>query len=420
MADRGNVGSPSGPGAASPGPGAGGPLVGLRVVELGTLVAGPFLGRLLADFGAEVIKVEPPGQGDPMREWGPNRYQGRPLWWPVQSRNKKLITLDLRRSEGAELARRLVAVSDVLIENFRPGTLEGWGLGPDQLLELNPALVIARVSGYGQTGPYAARPGFASAGEAMGGLRYINGYPGEAPPRMGISLGDSLAAMFAVQGVLMALYDREAHGGRGQVVDASILESCFALLESMVPEYAKLGVTREPAGTGLEGVAPSNVYRSRDGRWIVIAANSPNLWQRLCQAIGRPDLLEDERFRTHWDRGRNRHLLDEIMAAWVEQRDAAEVDQAMSDAGVVCGPVYSIADIFHDPHYRSRDMFLTLEDPELGELVVPGIVPKLSRTPGEVRHPGPWQLGAHNREVYCGLLGLSEAELEELSAAGLV
>lgn len=400
--------------------GVGGPLVGLRVLELGTLIAGPFVGRMLGDFGAEVIKVEAPGQGDPMREWGPNRYDGRPLWWPVQSRNKKLVTLDLRSPEGGELARRLAAISDVLVENFRPGTLERWGLAPDRLLELNPRLVIARISGYGQTGPYAGRAGFASAGEAMGGLRYINGYPGEAPPRMGISLGDSLAALFAAQGVLMALYEREARGGRGQVVDASILESCFALLESMVPEYAKLGVTREPTGTTLEGVAPSNVYRSRDGKWIVIGANSPNLWQRLCQAIERPDLLADERFRTHWDRGRHQKALDEIVGAWVAERDAAEIDQRMNEAGVVCGAVYSIADILQDAHYRSREMFLSMEDRELGELITPGIVPKLSRTPGQARHTGPWQLGTHNREVYSGLLGLSDAEMEELSARGVI
>jgi crotonobetainyl-CoA:carnitine CoA-transferase CaiB-like acyl-CoA transferase len=254
----------------------------------------------------------------------------------------------------------------------------------------------------------------------MGGLRYINGYPGEAPPRMGISLGDSLAAMFAAQGVLMALYHRVAHGGRGQVVDASILESCFALLESMVPEYDRTGYVREPSGTRLRNVAPSNVYRSRDGKWIVIAANADNVFQRLCEAIGRPDLLEDGRFRTHWGRGENADELDAVVAAWVAERDSAEVDRVLNENGVVCGPVYSIADIFADPHYRARDMLIEMEDPELGPLLAPGIVPKLSETPGEARWTGPWHLGSHNREVYCGLLGLDEAELVQLGEEGVI
>src|SRR5262249_28736912 len=271
-----------------------GPLEGIRALELGVLIAGPFAGRLLADFGAEVIKVEQPGQGDPMREWGQHRYQGRSLWWPVQSRNKKLITLDLRQPKGRDLLLRLAERSDVLIENFRPGTLERWGLGPDDLWQVNPALIVARISGYGQTGPYASRPGFAVAGEAMGGLRHINGYPGQAAPRTGISLGDSLAAMFAVQGILMALYRRDARPEgerRGQVVDASIMESCFALLESTVPEYGKLGHVRQPSGTTLGNIAPSNVYRARDGSWVAIGANSDNLFRRLCGVIGRPELV---------------------------------------------------------------------------------------------------------------------------------
>jgi crotonobetainyl-CoA:carnitine CoA-transferase CaiB-like acyl-CoA transferase len=406
-----------------------GPLEGVRVLELGVLIAGPFAGRLMGDFGAEVIKVEQPGRGDPMREWGQHRYQGRPLWWPVQSRNKKLVTLDLHMERGRELCLRLVEQCDVLIENFRPGTLERWGLGPDELSRANPGLVIARLSGYGQSGPYAARAGFAAAGEAMGGLRHINGYPGQAPPRTGISLGDSLAAMFAVQGVLMALYRRDAgrvpdgptgRTGGGQVVDASIMESCFAMLESTVPEYGKLGHVRQPSGTALANIAPSNVYRSRDGRWIVIGANAENLWRRLCQVIGRPDLVDDERFDTHWARGQNAAALDEIIGAWVAERDAAEVDRLMNENGIVCGPVYTIADIFEDPQYRAREMLLEMEDPELGKVVAPGIVPKLSRTPGEARWAGPWPLGCHNGEVYSGLLGLDDRELAELSEAGVI
>ena len=406
------------PGDASPVPS--GPLAGVRVLELGTLLAGPFVGRLLGDFGADVIKAEPPGQGDPLREWGPHRYKDRSLWWPVQSRNKRLITLNLRDPRGQDLCRRLAARSDVLVENFRPGTLERWGLSPDELHEHNPGLVIARVSGYGQTGPYAGRAGFASAGEATGGLRYINGFPGQPPPRTGISLGDSIAAMFAAQGILMALYHRDAHGGRGQVVDASIMESCFALLESMVPEYDRLGVVREPSGTVLGHVAPSNVYKSRDGTWMVIAANAENLWQRLCKTIGRPDLLEDPRFATHRGRGEHMEELDGIIGAWAAERDADEIDRVLNDARIVCGPVNTIADIFEDPQFRARDMLIPMEDPELGPLTAPGIVPKLSGTPGAAAYTGSWTLGERNDEVYGGLLGLDEAERATLREEGVI
>lgn len=397
-----------------------GPLKGVRVLELGTLIAGPFAGRMLGDFGADVIKAEPPDRGDPFREWGRLRHQGRGLWWPIHNRNKRLITLDLRSPRGQDLCRDLLRHCDVLIENFRPGTLERWGLGPDALAEVNPGLVLARISGYGQTGPYASRAGFASAGEAMGGLRHINGYPGQAPPRMGISLGDSLAAMFAVQGVLMALLHRERTGGRGQVVDASILESCFSMLESIVPEYGKLGEVRQPTGTVLDRIAPSNVYLTRDGKWMVLAANSENLWQRLCQVIERPDLLTDPRFATHWERGLNMAALDDIIGEWVRQRDAADVDRIMNGAGLVCGPVYTIADIFADPHFKARDMLLELDDPDLGTIVAPGIVPRLSETPGHVAHTAPWPLGLHNAEVYGELLELTETDLADLQATGAI
>jgi len=403
-----------------------GPLEGVRVLELGVLIAGPFAGRLLADFGAEVIKVEQPQRGDPLREWGQLRHEGRPLWWPVQSRNKKLVTLDLRQERGRDLLLRLAERSDVLIENFRPGTLERWRLGPEDLWRVNPGLVIGRISGYGQTGPYAGRPGFAVAGEAMGGLRHINGYPGQAPPRTGISLGDSLAAMHAVQGVLLALYRRDAgrgdgaEGRRGQVVDASIMESCFAMLESTVPEYGKLGHVREPSGTALANIAPSNVYRSRDGRWIVIGANAENLWQRLCRVIGRLDLLEDERFSSHWARGQNAAALDDIIGAWVAERDAADVDRLLNEHGIVCGLVYTIADIFQDPQYRARRMLVEMEDEELGTIVAPGVVPRLTETPGEARWAGSWRLGRHNADVYGGLLGLEAGELRALAEEGVI
>jgi crotonobetainyl-CoA:carnitine CoA-transferase CaiB-like acyl-CoA transferase len=396
-----------------------GPLVGIRVLELGSLLAGPFVGRLLGDFGAEIIKAEPPGVGDPLREWGPDRYKGRSLWWPVQSRNKKLITLNLRDERGQDLCRRLAAESDVLVENFRPGTLERWGLAPEELHEINPDLIVARVSGFGQTGPYASRAGFASVGEAMGGIRYINGFPDQPPPRTGISLGDSLAAMFAAQGILMSLVHRERNGG-GQVVDASILESCFALLESMVPEYDRLGSIREPSGTVLGHVAPSNIYRSKDGRWVVIAANAETLWKRLCETIGRPDLLEDPRFETHRDRGHNMEALDKIIGEWAGRHDAEEIDRIMAEASVVSGPVNSIADIFEDPHFEDREMLVPMEDPELGELTSPGIIPKLSETPGAAAFTGAWELGERNSEIYGRLLGLSETEIAQLAQDGVI
>lgn len=392
-----------------------GPLAGLRVIELGQLLAGPFAGHLLADFGAEVIKIEPPGAGDPMREWGHHRYRGRALWWPVLARNKKSVTLNLRVPRGQATLKQLVRQADVLLENFRPGVLENWGLGPADLWEINPRLIIARVSGYGQTGPYARRAGFASVGEAMGGLRYINGYPGESPPRMGISLGDSLAGMFAVQGILMALYWRDARGGgRGQVIDASILESCFALLESTVPEYDRLGVIREASGSSLPKIAPSNSYRSRDQKWMIIAANADNVFRRLCAAIGRPDLPADPRYATHQARGEHAAELDEIVGAWTAQHDAAEIDQILNEAGVVCGPIYTIADIFADPQFQAREMIVSMEDPEIGRLAVPGLVPKLSATPGHLQWTGPSYPGQHNEEIFRGLLGLSDEELAAL------
>ena len=399
-----------------------GPLAGLRLIELGTLLAGPFAGRLLGDMGAEVVKVEAPGQPDPLREWGHARYEGRSLWWPVQSRNKKCITLNLREQRGQELLLELVAVSDVVTENFRPGTLERWNLGYERLSAANPGVVLARISGYGQTGPYAQRAGFASVAEAMGGLRYINGFPGEAPPRTGISLGDSLAAMFAVQGILAALYHRDALGGdgHGQVVDVSLMEASFALLESTVPEFDRLGIVRQPSGTGLKGVAPSNIFKSRDEMWIVIAANQDAVFRRLCDAMGRPELADDPRFATHLARGENEETLDAIIGEWAAQHDAREIDRTLNEAGVACGPIYSVADIFEDPQFEAREMLVEHVDPEFGEYVGPGIVPKFSETPGAVRWSGTWEEGSHNEEIYCGLLGLSASELDGLREDGVV
>ncbi len=398
-----------------------GPLAGVRVVELGMLLAGPFTGRLLGDMGAEVIKVEPPGKPDPLREWGKARYKGRSLWWGVQSRNKKCVTLDLRREKGQELLLELVKRSDVLVENFRPGTLEKWNLGWERLREANPGLVLCRVSGYGQTGPYAPRAGFASVAEAMGGIRHINGFPGEPPPRMHISLGDSLAGMFAAQGILAALYRRDALGARtGQVVDVSLLESCFALLESTVPEYDRLGIVRGPGGTGLKGVAPSNIFKSRDGKWVVIAANTDNVFRRLCEAMGQPELADDARFSTHLARGDHQEELEGIVAEWAGRHDADEIDRVLNDAGVICGPIYTIADIFEDEHFREREMLVEHIDPEFGPFIGPGIVPKFSETPAEVRWSAPWEHGSHNREVYGNLLGLTDEELRELVEEGVL
>jgi formyl-CoA transferase len=398
-----------------------GPLAGVRIIELGQLLAGPFAGRLLGDLGAEIIKVEPPSQPDPMRDWGHARFQERSLWWPVLSRNKKCVTLNLRAHRGQELLLELVRRSDVVVENFRPGTLERWNLGFDRMREVNEGIILARVSGYGQTGPYAQRAGFASVSEAMGGLRYINGFPGEPPPRIGISLGDSLAGMFAAQGVMAALYKRDALGyGRGQIVDASILEACFALLEGTVPEYDRLGIVREPSGTSLKGVAPSNIFRSRDGKWMVIAANQNQLFRRLCEAMGQPELADDPRFATHLARGENQEELDAIIADWAAQHDADNIDRVLNDARVVCGPVYTIADIFQDPQFKARDMLIPHQDPDFGEYIGPGIVPKFSETPGEVRWSATWEEGSHNDEIYGDLLGLPDAEREQLREEGVL
>jgi formyl-CoA transferase len=396
------------------------PLAGIRVLEVGSLIAGPFAGRLLADLGADVIKVEPPGRGDPMREWGAEKLDGRSLWWPVQSRGKRLVTLDLRVERGQELLRDLARHADVLVENFRPGTMERWRLGPDDLAAVNEGLVYARVSGYGQTGPYAARPGFASAGEAMSGLRHLNGFPGQAPPRTGLSLGDSLSAMFATIGILAALRERDAISGEGQVVDVSILESCFAMLESVAPEYDRLGAVRGPQGTTVVNNAPSNIYRSADGRWVVIAANSDALFARLCAVMGREDLVRDERYATHDARGAHMAELDELVGAWAAQHTAAEIDELLVAAGVVCSPVNTIADVFADPHVRARGMLVPVHDEELGEVVGPGIVPRLSRTPGRRELRSTWRAGADNEAVLGGLLGLGDDELRELGAEGVV
>ena len=398
-----------------------GPLSGVRVIEMGQLVAGPFVGSRMADFGAEVIKVESPGQGDAMRHWGHHRYKGRSLWWPVLARNKKTISANLREKRGQDLVRRLIGQADVLVENFKPGTLEKWGLDPESLHVINPGLIIARVSGFGQTGPYSSRPGFASVGEAMGGLRYINGFPDQPPPRTGISLGDSLAGMFATQGVLMALYWRDTIGkGKGQVVDASITESCFAMLESALPEYDKVGFIRQPSGTGLANVSPSNIFPTKDEKWVVIAANLDAMFNRLCDAMEQPELADDPRYSTHQVRGENCDELDARIADWTRGFTAAELDVRLDKHGVVSGPIYSIEDIANDPHFQARDMIQRYQDDDLGDIAVPGFVPVLSETKSEIAWLGSSEVGAHNEEIYCGLLGMTQTELQELKNDGII
>ena len=398
-----------------------GPLSGVRVIEMGQLVAGPFVGSRMADFGAEVIKVESPGRGDAMRHWGYHRYKDRSLWWPVLARNKKTISANLREKRGQDLVRRLIEEADVLVENFKPGTLEKWGLAPEALHAINPGLVIARVSGFGQTGPYSNRPGFASVGEAMGGLRYINGFPDQPPPRTGISLGDSLAGMFATQGVLMALYWRDTIGkGKGQVVDASITESCFAMMESALPEYDKVGYIRQPSGTGLANVSPSNIFPTKDEKWVVIAANLDAMFKRLCDAMEQPELADDPRYSTHQARGARCDELDARIADWTREFTAAELDVRLDEYGVVSGPIYTIEDIANDPHYQARDMIQRYQDDELGDIAVPGFVPVLSETKSETAWLGSSEVGAHNEAIYCGLLGMTQAELQELKNDGII
>ena len=398
---------------------AAGALSEVRVLEIGSLIAGPFAGRLLADFGADVIKIESPTRPDPFREWGQGKYQGRSLWWPVQSRNKKLITLDLRR--GQDVFLRLVERSDLVIENFRPGTLESWGLGYDRLSEVNPGLILVRVSGYGQTGPHAQRGGFASVAEAVSGLRSLNGYPGQPPPRTGISLGDSLAGMFATIGGLTALLQRNASPDfRGQVVDVSLVESCLALLESSISEFDRLGVVREPTGSRLKDLAPSNIFRTADDRWIVIAANQDGLFRRLCEAMNRPELADDPRFATHDARAEHQEEIEAIVAEWAASATAEDIDTRLNAAGVVCGPVNTIADAVADEHLRSRDAFAIHRDSVLGDFLGPGVVPKLSGTPGAVRWSGNWQPGADNDQVFGELLGLTAGERDRLKSEGVI
>ncbi|WP_261130913.1 CaiB/BaiF CoA-transferase family protein [Bacillus sp. Marseille-Q3570] len=394
------------------------PLEGVRVLELGTLLAGPFSGRLFADFGAEVIKVEPPDKEDPMRSWGKEK-DGVGLWWPIQSRNKKSITLNLREEKGQELLKEMVKDADIIIENFRPGTMEKWNLSYETLSEINPKLIMMRTSGFGQTGPYKHRAGFGSVGEAMGGLRNITGFPDRAPARIGISIGDTLAALFATIGCLVALHERE-QSGKGQVVDTALYESVFSVMESLIPDYLLAGYVRERMGNILPGVAPSNIYFTKDETYIVIGANADGVFRRLCEAMGQPELAEDERFATHHARGRNMKQLDLMIEEWTKSLPAKEALQKLEEKGVPSGMIYTAKEIVEDPHYQEREMIVKVDHPQLGDFPMPGIVPKLSRTPGKVNHPGPEKSGKHNEEVYSRLLGFTEKELEELKATNII
>jgi crotonobetainyl-CoA:carnitine CoA-transferase CaiB-like acyl-CoA transferase len=379
-----------------------GPLAGLRVLELGSLIAGPFCGRILADFGADVIKIEPPGEGDPLRTWSLVTDHGS-LWSMVQSRNKRSVAVDLREPYGRELVRRLAAQCDVLIENFRPGRMEAWGLGYEALAAERPSLVMVRISGYGQTGPYSQRPGFGNIAEAMGGLRYITGFPDRPPLRVGLSIGDSIAALYATIGALLALHEARI-SGRGQVVDVALTEAVFSMLESIVPEYGHDGRVRERTGNLLGGAAPTNTYRTDDERWLAIGANGDGIFRRFSAAIGRPEWLVDPRFATNQARREHAQQLDRLIGEWVGARPLAESMEILAQAGVPAGPVYSVEDIAADPQYQARDMLVDVADPRLGHLLMPGIVPRLSRTPGAIRWAGP-DLGAHTAEVLAELLG---------------
>ncbi|GBD28118.1 Succinyl-CoA--L-malate CoA-transferase beta subunit [bacterium HR31] len=395
------------------------PLSGIRVLELGSFIAGPYCGQLLADYGAEVIKVEPPREGDAMRRWGVALDQGRSLWWPVIARGKKSVTVDLRRPEGQELVRRLADRCDVLVENFRPGTLEGWGLGPDVLLERNPALVYVRISAFGQTGPYRDRPGFGAVAEAMGGLRYLVGYPDRPPPRFGISIGDTLAGMFGALGALLALREREVRGGRGQVVDVAITDAVLAVLESVIAECSVTGAVRERSGTILPGVAPSNLYETADGRWVVVAANADGVFRRLCDAMGRPEWKADPRYATHEARGAHQAELDQAIAQWVRSLPAEELLGVLDRHGVPCGPVYNAAEVLADPHYRARGSLVEVDNPGVGRVTMQGPVPRLAGTPLSVPGPAP-ELGEHTDHVLQELLGLSPEDVARLREAGVV
>ena len=395
-----------------------GPLADLRVIELGVLLAGPFCGQLMADFGAEVIKIEQPKLGDPMRDWGQEKPHGKSVWWPVIARNKKSMTLNLREPEGQDIVRQLVADADFLIENFRPGTMEKWNLGYEVLSKINPGLIMVRVSGFGQTGPYAKRAGYGAIGEAMGGLRYIVGDPSLPPSRTGISLGDSLAATYACLGALMALHFRE-QTGRGQVVDSAIYEAVLAMTESLITEYVEGGYIRERTGAILPNVSPSNAYPASDDQMILIAANQDTVFKRLAEAMGQPELAEDARYATHSARGEHQAELDDIVAEWTARHTVEELEGKLTEAGVPFGGVYRAPEMLADPHFQAREALIKVAHPLFKSLQMQNTFPKLSATPGKVVHAGP-ELGEHTEEVLQDVLKLSADQIAALKDKGIV
>lgn len=395
-----------------------GPLAGVRVVEMGQLIAGPFCGQLMGDFGAEVIKIEPPGTGDPMREWGQQKKNGKPLWFAVLARNKKSVTLDLRSAKGQEIARQLIAQADVLIENFRPGTLEKWGMDYATLSKLNPGLVMIRVSGYGQSGPYSKRPGYGQIGEAMGGLRYVIGEPDRVPSRAGISIGDSLAATYACLGGIMALFARQKTG-RGQMVDSAIYEAVLAMTESLVIEYDQTGYIRERAGSVLPGIAPSNIYPAKDGTLVMISGNQDSVFKRLAVAMGQPALGTDPRFNSHTARGTNMTELDNLIAEWTKTLPGDEILKRLEANDVPAGVAFRGPEMFADAHYKAREAIKKVAHPFFGEVTMQNVAPRLSETPGGIRWAGP-TLGEHNAEILGGLLKMPNDEIERLKQEKVV
>ena len=392
-------------------------LQGIKVIELGTLIAGPFCSRLLAEFGAEVIKIEAPEGGDQLRQWR-KVHRGTSLWWYVQARNKKSVTVNLRAPEGQEIIRKLARDADIVIENFRPGALEKWNIGWEQLSRLNPGLIMVRLSGYGQNGPYRDRPGFGVVAEAMGGMRYVTGYPDRPPVRMGISIGDSIAALHGVIGALMALHHRASNGGRGQCVDVALYEAVFNMMESLVPEFDVLGFKRERAGNALPGITPSNTYPTRDGKYVIIGANNDSIFKRLMLAIGRPDLAADTTLATNEGRVARAEELDDAIERWTRMRDLGSVLEALERAEVPAGRVYDAEDIVNDAHYTARRMIEQWPLPDGKRVRFPAVVPKLSATPGGTRWLGP-ALGQHTAEILDGL-GYSGSEQAGLRKAGVI
>ncbi len=391
-----------------------GALEGVRVLELGQLIAGPFCGQLLADLGAEVIKIELPGRGDPMRDWG----RGEPLWWPVIARNKKCITLDVRSEQGKAIIEELVEKADIVLENFRPGTMEKWGLGYADLARINKGIIMVRVSGYGQYGPYSTRAGYGGIGEAMGGLRYIVGDPATPPSRVGVSIGDTLAAMFATIGALSALQLRE-RTGQGQVVDSAIYEAVLGVMESTVPEYAQAGIIRERTGSILEKIAPSNVYPTADEDMIVMGANQDSVFARLCDAMQQPELAEDKRFSTHIARGNNQAELDELIYAWSKKYTTTKLLALLEKHAVPAGRIYRAAEMLVDEHFIARESIVDVDHPKYDNLKMQNVFPRLSATPGKIKWLGP-RLGQHNEEIYQELLGYSPSDLERLTEERII